>query len=142
MSRTPGSLASFASSPGLANLKLSGTTAPKPGGSAKGIHVALELAPGTARKAGLRIAAQPKPIEVAWSAGQVEVAGVPIPFGWEDYDGKALLWSVTVADGRIEFYGNQRYRMSKALKVDAVGPVVFFAEGGEATIKRAAVDGK
>jgi len=142
LSRTPGSLTTFTSSPGLANLKLSGAAAPVPAGSGKEIHILLELAPGTAGKAGLRIAAKPKPIEVAWSSGQVEVAGVPIPFGWEDYDQKALLWSVAIADGRIDFYGNQRYHMSKALKVDSVGPVVFFAQGGDATIKRATVDGK
>jgi len=42
---------------------------------------------------------------------------------------------------RIEFYANKRYHMGKALKVDAVGPVTFFAEGGQATVEKAEVSG-
>jgi hypothetical protein len=128
--------------PGLADLKLPSASTTVPASNAKGVQIAVELEPGTASKAGLRIGTGPAAVEIAWTGREILIAGVPVPFAWEESDRKALLWSVTLAGGRLEFYGNKRYHLGKAIQVEQAGPVTFFAEGGEATIKRAAVSGK
>lgn len=124
----------------LAAQPLSGGTAPLKL-DAKGVRIALEMAPGTAAKAGIRIAATPRPIDIVWTGTELDVAGVPLPFGWEDYDRSTLLWDVVFDGERIEFYANKRYHMGKAFKVDGVTGVTVFAEGGEAMLKKTMVWG-
>jgi len=105
--------------------------------NAHGLRIEMELAPGTAKKVGLRIGQGPKTIEIAWTGNRLHVAGVPVPFGWEANDKKTLLWNIVIDGGRIEFFANKRYRLAKALKVGAAGAVTFFAEGGQAVVKSA-----
>ncbi|MCE5325196.1 MAG: metallophosphoesterase [Planctomycetaceae bacterium] len=125
----------------LATKSLSGAAAPIATPGAKGVRIAMELTPGTASKVGIKIAASPKPVEIVWTGTQIEIAGVPVPSGWEDYDGKTLLWNVLIDGARIDFYANKRHHLAKALKVDAVESVTFFADGGAATVKKAEVFG-
>jgi len=125
----------------LSPQKLSGTAKALEVAEAKGLRIAMEIEPGSATRVGLRIGTQPKSTEIVWTGNQMQVAGVPFPFGWETYDKKTLLWNVVIDQGRIEFYANKRYHMGKAWKVDGVGPVTFFAEAGQATVKTAEVWG-
>jgi len=117
--------------------KLSGAAKALKVGKAHGLRIAMEVTPAAAKKVGVRIGQGPKAVEVSWKGNMLNVAGVPVPFGWEAYDKKTLLWNIVIEGGRIEFYANKRYRLEKALNVDAAGGVTFFAEGGQAVVKNA-----
>ncbi|MDP6544900.1 MAG: metallophosphoesterase [Phycisphaerae bacterium] len=116
---------------------LSGNAKPLDTSAGVGVHIEMEVTPGKAKKVGVRIGKGSKAIEIAWTGNMLNVAGVPVPFGWEAYDKKTLLWNIAIDGGRIEFYGNKRYHLSKVLDTGAVGAVTFFAEGGQAVVKTA-----
>lgn len=117
--------------------KLSGNAKPLDIGAGHSVHIEMEVTPAAAKKVGVRIGQGAKAFEIAWTGNRLNVAGVSVPFGWEAYDKKTLLWNIAIDGGRIEFYANKRYHLGKALKVSAAGPVTFFAEGGQAVVKTA-----
>jgi len=121
---------------GLPAGKLSGNAKALDVGAGRSVHIEMEVTPAAAKKVGVRIGQGAKAFEIAWTGDRLNVAGVPVPFGWEPYDKKTLLWNIVIDGGRIEFYGNKRYHLGKVLKIP-VGAVTFFAEGGQAVVKTA-----
>lgn len=114
------------------------------GGQARAAEIILQLDPGSAKRAGLRVGDK-QTLEIAFTDGRLEVAGAPVPLPFSRKD-KLLKLHLLVDDDVttitvqewFDFFKRDvtRLRMPKLVKVDAPSKVTAFAEGGVATFKQ------
>lgn len=101
-------------------------------GDADGVEVKLTLAPGSAKRSGLRLG-RVKPVEVAFQDGKtLLVADTPVPFVPREKDAVAK-WHVAVSNGTITVFADELMRVTREIDCDEPAVVQVFAEGGDAT---------
>lgn len=100
--------------------------------------VAARLAPGAARRAGLRIGSGEKTVELAITADRITVAGVPMPLKSRQADGTLNL-TVFVQKNLLTIWAEDYFFWEKAVALDAAAQVVVFAEGGQASLQSLSV---
>ena len=98
------------------------------------MEIAAEIAPGSAKRCGLRIGDK-DPVEVVFSGNVVSVAGTPVPFVLREQD-KGLSWHVTVENNELTIFANSLFRLIKTVKVDNPSKVTIFAEDGSSTFSK------
>ena len=117
-------------------------------------EILVEIDPGSARRVGIRVG-DGKKCEIAYDGAAVGVAGAPMPFSLVPADtplppplgaapgtagptlpaDRTLRWHLLVDRDRLTILGNDLFRLSKPIEVDAPARVTLFAEGGEAEFK-------
>ncbi len=122
---------------------------------AESAEIIAEINPGSAGKAGLRIGTKDS-IEITFDGKAVTVAGAPVPFSLIPQDMEvpaapdapaatpprkipadtSIRWHILVDRDRLSLLANDRFRISKAIKVDHPANVTLLTEGGGATFKQ------
>ena len=98
------------------------------------LYASAELAPGSARRVGLRIDTKAAPLVVSYAGDHLVVDGVALPFRVPP-KAKTLLLYVFAHKNQLVVYANDCFFMNKPVKFDAARSVRAFAAGGKATLK-------
>lgn len=120
-----------------ANITLEGVSHRLDTGSAQGVKVAAEFAPGSAKRVGLRLG-EAEAVEVTFTGQTLEAAGAPIPFVLVPSDGGTVKLQVTIGGGLMTVQANGRISMAYPKRVNVANPaaVALFAEGGTARFEK------
>lgn len=102
---------------------------------AESAELVIEIEPGSSRRVALRFG-QRQSAEIAFDGKTVDVAGAPFPVPLPP-DHKTLRWHILMDRDRLTIFGNDVFRTTKAVTVDAPARLAVTAEGDGARLVKA-----
>jgi len=119
------------------NVKLVGDGAAR-AVSTDAAYIHAEIAPGTAKTVGVRVGSGPTRLEVSFAAGHLLVNGAAYPFVLREGD-PLLKLHIFAHKDLLTVWANESFFAQTPVKFQQAAQVRLFAAGGEATVRKLAI---